>query len=70
LSYIIFDFICKECGEQYPDKMVRRSEINDQRCEKCGNVLHQMPAGPITTFRFGDRAAIKSRKAVSLRDKH
>jgi len=24
---------------------------------------------PITTFRFGDRAAIKSKKAVSLRDK-
>lgn len=68
MSFITFDYVCKECGADYPNMMVRRSEMDNQRCGKCSTVLHKMPAGPITTFKFGDRSAIKSKKAVSLRD--
>ena len=70
MSYITFDFVCKHCGAEYPNLMVRRSNLGEQRCGKCKTLLHRMPAGPITTFKFHDRAAIKSKKAVSLRDPH
>lgn len=56
---------------------MRRSEVYAQMCDcaaeeafKEAVPMKQLPAGPITTFKFGDRSAIKSRKAVSLRDPH
>ncbi len=68
MSYIIFDYACPNCGAEYPNNFVKRSEMDDQRCGKCKTVLKRLPAGPSTTFKFGDRSAIKSKKAVSLRD--
>lgn len=68
MSYITFDYVCPNCGAEYPNMMVRRAEVDQQRCGKCESLLRHLPAGPITTFRFGDRAAIKSKKAVSFRD--
>lgn len=70
MSYIIFDYKCDACGADYPNCMVRRSEMDEQRCGKCKDVLRKKMPAPITTFKFNDRAAIKSRKAVSLRDPH
>jgi predicted nucleic acid-binding Zn ribbon protein len=70
MSFITFDYKCPKCGAEYPNVMVRRSEMDEQRCSKCKATLQKLPAGPITTFKFGDRSAIKSKKAVSLRDPH
>ena len=55
---------------------MRRSEVYAQMCDcaapdkRTYGPMKQLPAGPITTFKQGDRSAIKSRKAVSLRDPH
>jgi hypothetical protein len=68
VSYIIFDFKCPACSAEYPNVFVKRSEMDDQRCGRCKEVLQRLPAGPSTTFKFGDRSALKSKKAVSLRD--
>lgn len=68
--FITFDYVCNHCGADYPNMRVKRAEIEDQTCGQCYSKLKRKAAGPITTFKFGDRAAIKSRKAVSLRDKH
>jgi ribosomal protein L37AE/L43A len=68
MSYITFDYACPECGAEYPNSFVKRSEMDEQRCGKCKTTLKRMPAGPSTTFKFGDRSAVKSKKAVSLRD--
>ena len=70
MSLITFDFKCSNCDARYPNMMVKRSEVGDQKCGKCYEPLVKLMPGPITTFKFGDRAAIKSRKAVSLRDPH
>ena len=70
MSFIIFDYECEKCGAGYPDKMVRCSEQNEQTCDECGTRLLKLPPGPITTIKFGDRSAQKSKKAVSLRDPH
>lgn len=70
MPYLVFDYKCPGCHAEYPDCMVKSEEQDDQRCGKCKEKLIRLPAGPITTFKFGDRAAIKSKKAVSLRDKH
>ena len=70
MSFIIFDYQCATCDIEYPNMMVRRSEMNEQRCGKCKEVLTRKMAAPITTWKFNDRAAIKSKKAVSLMDKH
>lgn len=70
MSFITFDYKCPTCDAQYPNVMVRRSEMDEQRCGKCKDTLTKKMPGPITTFKFGDRAAIKSKKAVSLMDKH
>lgn len=76
MSFITFDFQCQDCGK-VEERMVRRSEVYAQMCDcaaeeafKEAVPMKQLPAGPITTFKFGDRSAIKSRKAVSLRDPH
>jgi hypothetical protein len=66
MSFITNDYRCTGC-DQVEERMVRRSEIENQECE-CGAPMKQLMGGPITTFRFGDRSAIKSKKAVSLRD--
>jgi len=49
--------------------MVRRGEVDNQECE-CGETMTRLMGAPVTTFKFGDRSAIKSKKAVSLMDKH
>ena len=67
MSFIVFDYHCDECGATERDKFVRSSEKDEQICS-CGNTQRRMMPAPITTFKFGDRSAIKSKKAVSLRD--
>lgn len=71
MSFIVLDFKCQTCGK-IEERFVRRSEVGMQFCDCVtgGSAMDRLPAAPITTFKFGDRAAIKSRKAVSLRDKH
>jgi len=68
MSFITFDYLCKNCDEFVGDALVRRSEMNNQECSKCGALMFRLPAGPTTTFKFGDRSATKSKKVVSLRD--
>ncbi len=68
MSFIIFDYLCKECGAIEADKMVRRSEMDSVPCPRCPGQMTRLPAGPTTSFKFNDRSAIKSKKAVSLRD--
>lgn len=70
MSYIIFDYLCTNCDHFEADMFVRRRDQDDQDCPKCGALMTRQPAGPTTTFKFGDRSATKSRKAVSLRDPH
>jgi len=67
MSFIVFDYRCDECGVTERDKFVRSSEKDEQICP-CGNKQRRLMPGPTTTFKFGDRSAIKSKKAVSLRD--
>ena len=67
MSFIVFDFKCISCGYT-EERMIKRDQTTDFKCSQCACPMQQMPAGPITTFKFGDRSAIKSRKAVSLRD--
>lgn len=71
MSFIKYDFKCQTCG-RIEERMVRRSEVGMQFCDCVtgGSAMDKLMPGPITNFKFGDRAAIKSRKAVSLRDKH
>ncbi len=70
MSFITNDYRCMKC-DKIDERMVLRSETGNQKCDfdYCGGDMKQLIGGPITTFRFGDRSAIKSRKAVSLRDK-
>ena len=68
MSYITFDFKCINC-EHVEERMVRRDKVAAQKCSQCYCPMQQLMAAPITTFKFGDRSAIKSKKAVSLRDK-
>ena len=69
MSYITFDYHCIACGDA-EERMVKRDEQDDQGCRECGSRLKRKMAAPITTFKFHDRSAIKSKKAVSLRDPH
>lgn len=71
MSYITLDFKCQTCGT-VEERFVKRSEVGMQFCDCVtgGSAMDKLPPGPITTFKYGDRSAIKSRKAVSLRDKH
>jgi len=73
MSFIVYDFRCLDCGREV-ERMVRHSEVDSQICgcrgpgqRTLGPMKRLMP-GPITTFKQGDRSAIKSRKKVSLRD--
>ena len=68
MSYIRFDYKCPNCGAEFPNCFIKRAEMDEQRCGKCKEILKRLPAGPTTTFKFGDRSARKSKKAVSLRD--
>lgn len=70
MSYITLDFKCPTCGK-IEERFVRRSEVGMQFCDCVtgGSAMNKLPAGPMTKFKFADRSAIKSRKAVSLRDK-
>ncbi len=70
MSYITFDYLCKNCDAFEESVFIKRSEQDNHSCSQCGALMKRLPAGPITKFKFGDRSAIKSRKAVSLRDKH
>lgn len=69
MSFIIFDFKCISC-EHVEERMVERDNLADQKCSQCACPMQKLMPGPTTTFKFGDRSAIKSRKAVSLRDPH
>ena len=80
MSYITFDYQCNVCGAR-EERTVRRSEMDEQHCiaeldggllgiYDCDKPMVRLMAAPITTFKFHDRAAIKSKKAVSLRDPH
>ena len=68
MSFITNDYRCADC-DRVEERMVRRSETGEQVCQ-CGGDMKQIIGSPITTFKFHDRSAIKSRKAVSLRDPH
>jgi len=68
MSFITFDYLCSNCDHFEENVFVRRSEQDNQDCPKCGALMKRMLAAPITTFKHGDRSAIKSKKAVSLRD--
>jgi len=67
MSFITYDYGCEDCN-LIEERFVHRREADEQYCNECGMRIRKLPAGPITTFKFGDRSAIKSRKAVSLRD--
>ena len=75
MSFITLDYKCENCG-MIEERFVRKSERDEQECNECigpagaghGYPMKALPPGPITNFKFGDRAAIKSKKAVSLRD--
>jgi len=68
MSFIRFDYRCSKCGEDHPNCLVLRVDMDAQRCGKCKGLLRRLPAGPPTTFKFADRSAHKSKKLVSLRD--
>jgi len=68
MSFITNDYRCTKC-DSIEERMVRRDEVGEQKCE-CGGDMAQLMGGPITTFRFGDRSAIKSKKAVSIMDRN
>ena len=68
MSLICFDYRCPSCDLVYDNVRVERDEVDKQRCGSCHELLKRLPAGPPTTFKFGDRSAVKSKKAVSLRD--
>ena len=68
MSFITFDYQCTNCGRVGINKFVRRSEMDDVECDQCSALMKRLPAGPTTTFRMHDRSAIKSKKAVSLRE--
>lgn len=72
MSFKIYDYRCENCDEVV-ELMVKSGEQDSQFCSNCPEVetpMKRLMPGPITKFKFGDRSAIKSRKAVSLRDKH
>jgi len=68
MSFIKFDYLCTNCDKYYPDLFIKRVDMDNQDCGECGALLKRLPAGPPTTFKFGDRSAVKSKKLVSLRD--
>jgi len=68
MSFIRFDYLCKNCDHFEEDAFVKRVDADKQDCPKCGALMFKLPAAPPTTFKFGDRSARKSKKAVSLRE--
>jgi len=69
MSFITNDYKCISC-EHKEERMVKRGEVTDQKCSQCCCPMQQLIGGPITTFKFGDRSAQKSKKAVSIMDKN
>ncbi len=69
MSYITFDYQCNACGVTVI-RLIKRDVQDEQDCKECGSRLTRLMAAPITTFKHNDRSAIKSKKAVSLRDPH
>jgi len=68
MSFFRYDYRCVAC-DATADLFVRKDEKDTQTCNFCGETMKRLMAGPITTFKFHDRSNIKSKKAVSLRDK-
>jgi len=68
VALITNDYRCMGCNH-VEERRVERAVVPDQKCGICGADMKQLMGGPTTTFRFGDRSATKSRKAVSLRDR-
>ena len=54
MSYITFDYKCPECGAEYPNCFVKRSEMDKKTCGKCYTTLLRMPPATRTTFVFAD----------------
>ena len=59
MSYVVFDYVCPTCARRDDNKMVRRSEMDEQYCgTNCDGdhptKLVRLPAGTRTTFRFAD----------------
>ena len=54
MSYITFDFKCRDCGH-VDSRFVKREEMDLQDCA-CGscNPMVRLPAGTRTTFRYAD----------------
>lgn len=69
MSYITFDYKCDACGASQ-ERMIKRDQKDEQDCRECGSRMTRLAAGPTTSFKFNDRSAVKSKKAVSLRDPH
>jgi len=67
MSFFRYDYRCVAC-DATADLFVRKAEKDAQKCNFCGETMKRLMPGPTTTFKFGDRSATKSRKAVSLRD--
>lgn len=63
MSWITFDYTCTCCGVEYPNCLVKRSEVDTQRCGKCGEQLTKRLAAPKTTFRFADGPKKEIKKA-------
>lgn len=55
MSYITFDYRCRQCGNT-ESRLVRRSEMDRQFCqhEHSDQLMNRLPAGTRTTFRFAD----------------
>ncbi len=70
MSLITFDYQCTNCDHFEGNALVQRNAMDNVDCPKCGALMKRLMAAPITTFKHHDRAAIKSKKAVSLRDPH
>ena len=54
MSFITFTFRCPSCKHTEEDKLVRRTEMDDQPCPRCNDTLVRLPAGTRTHFRFAD----------------
>lgn len=54
MSYVVFDYVCTKC-EHTEESMVRRDEMDQQKCPTCSKKMTRLPAGTRTHFKFADR---------------
>jgi len=55
MSYITFNYRCSDCDHE-EHRLVKREDMDFQPCDKCKQftLMHRLPAGPRTHFRFND----------------